>query len=168
MRQLFAATAAAAVLALSACGSDAEQGEPVETVQGGGDGGGAAPDSSTSASPTSAPSTGPTQPTGPGAPEVVEPRAGMDNIRPVRWESAKSQSERVVRVRFYGGVAPCDVLDSVEVDYRSAQVAISLFSGSDPAEPDAVCIQIAKLKVVDVELTEDLEGRTIVDGNAAG
>lgn len=98
-----------------------------------------------------------------GKPEVVKPRKGMDNVRQVTWESATASGKRVVRVQFYGGVEPCDVLDSVKVSYTAKAVKIGLFSGSDPAKPDTMCIEIAKLKAVDVELDSDLDGRKIVD-----
>jgi hypothetical protein len=96
-------------------------------------------------------------------PEVVKPRAGMDHVHQVAWESATATGKRVVRVQFYGGVEPCDVLDSVKVSYTAKAVKIGLFSGSDPAKPDTMCIEIAKLKAVDVQLNSDLDGRKIVD-----
>lgn len=99
-----------------------------------------------------------------GVPENVEPRAGMDNLRPVVWDKAEVLSPRNIRITFYGGVEPCDVLDSVKVSYGAKNVTVSLFSGSDPAKPDAVCIEIAKLKAVEVKLTEDLGDRKVVDG----
>ncbi len=101
------------------------------------------------------------------APERVEPRAGMANTHPVQWDSVEVLDQRTLRITFYGGVEPCDVLDSVKVTYDADAVKVSLFSGSDPAEPDAVCIEIAKLKVVEVELTEDLGNRAVHDGNEA-
>jgi hypothetical protein len=82
----------------------------------------------------------------------------------VHIESAKVLDQRTVRITFYGGVEPCDVLDSVKVAYHTDDVTVSLFSGADPAKPDAVCIQIAKLKQTDVHLTEDLGDRDIKDG----
>ena len=97
-------------------------------------------------------------------PELVQPRPGMTNLRPVSWEKTEELSARKVLITFYGGVAPCDVLDSVKVKYGEKTVTISLFSGSDPKKPDAVCIQIAQLKAVEVELTEDLDGRALKDG----
>lgn len=101
-----------------------------------------------------------------GRPEIVTPRKGMRNVRPVAWESARATGKRTVRVTFYGGVEPCDVLDSVKVTYTAKAVKIGLFSGSDPAKPDTACIEIAKLKAVDVTVTSDLDGRKLVDANA--
>ncbi|MBA3743783.1 hypothetical protein [Sporichthya sp.] len=98
-------------------------------------------------------------------PELVKPRSGMTNLRPVSWNSAEVLGDRTVRIVFYGGVEPCDVLDSVKVKYGKDAVTVSLFSGSDPKEPDAVCIDIAKLKAVEVELTEDAGDREIKDGS---
>jgi hypothetical protein len=102
-----------------------------------------------------------------GTPELVTPRSGMANLHPVHWESADLLSPRTVRITFYGGVEPCDVLDSVKVTYHPDDVTFRLFSGSDPAKPDTVCIAIAKLKAVDVQLTEDVGGRELKDGTSA-
>lgn len=103
-------------------------------------------------------------------PEIVKPRPGMTNLRPVSWEKAEALSERKVLLTYYGGVEPCDVLDSVKVKYGEKTVTFTLFSGSDPKKPDAVCIEIAQLKAVEVDLTEDLDGRALKDGapDAAG
>ena len=98
-------------------------------------------------------------------PEMVKPRPGMTNLRPVAWEKGEALSERKVLLTFYGGVEPCDVLDSVKVKYGEKAVTFTLFSGSDPKKPDAVCIEIAQLKAVEVDLSEDLDGRELKDGS---
>ena len=88
------------------------------------------------------------------------------NVIPVSFEP----SEVVVTngglvIPFYGGVAPCFVLDRVEVAEAADVVTVSLFAGSDPAQPDAICIEIAKRYEVAVALREPLGGRTVVDGS---
>lgn len=96
--------------------------------------------------------------------EVVEPRPGMANTRTVNWDKSEVRSAKVVRVYFYGGVEPCSVLDSATVSETADTVLITLRSGSDPAKPGAVCIQIAKYKAVDVTLSAPVGDRDIVDG----
>jgi len=88
----------------------------------------------------------------------------MDDVRRIAWRRAEVRDERTVRVHYESGVAPCSVLDRVEVQY-GAVITITLFEGSDPQFKDAVCIMIAQFKAVDVALSEPVRGRTIVDGS---
>lgn len=109
---------------------------------------------------------------GAGAPDAsagparVTPRPGMADVRPRRFEEVEPLDERTLAVRFYSGVEPCYVLDRVEVVEAAESVTITLYEGSDPAEPDAVCIEIAVWKEVLVELGAPLAGREVVDGGA--
>lgn len=98
-------------------------------------------------------------------PTMVTPNPGMDNVRPVNFRRAEITGERTVRIHYESGVAPCSVLDRVEVDYRATEIAISLFEGSDPAFKEAACIMIAQFKAVDITLDEPFGGRAIVEGN---
>jgi hypothetical protein len=43
-------------------------------------------------------------------------------------------------------------------------VTVTLFAGSDPARPDAACIEIALSMAVDVPLAAPLGGRPVRDG----
>ncbi|MGH2768705.1 MAG: hypothetical protein ACRDIF_07100, partial [Actinomycetota bacterium] len=105
-------------------------------------------------------------PPGPDRPQVVRPRPGMINVRPVGWERAEmSQDGRSARILFWSGVEPCNVLDHVEVVYSPERVAVTLFEGTDPRGVDQVCIEIALLKATDVALKEPLGGRPLVDGS---
>lgn len=99
-------------------------------------------------------------------PELVMARPGMTGLHPVRWQSATVLDPRTVRVSFTGGAAPCDVLDSVQVDYRPEAVAITLFSGSDPTQPDRMCAAVTRPQAVDVHLASAVDGRRITDGAA--
>ncbi len=99
-------------------------------------------------------------------PELVMARPGMTGLHPVHWQSATVLDPRTVRVSFTGGAAPCDVLDSVQVDYRPDVVDITLFSGSDPAQPDRMCAAVTRQQAVDVHLDSALNGRRIEDGAA--
>ncbi|HEV2087396.1 MAG TPA: hypothetical protein VGR21_03680, partial [Cryptosporangiaceae bacterium] len=113
-------------------------------------------------SPKESPPAGET-PTG-GNPSLVTPRAGMSNVRPVRWESAKAAGPRAVVLTYWSGVEPCHVLDRVSVQYLRDAVRITLFEGSDPRAGNPVCIDIATQKAVRVELTEPLGGRRVIPG----
>jgi hypothetical protein len=97
-------------------------------------------------------------------PQLVEPRPGMDNVHPTSWESYRVKSPRTVRIFFWGGPEPCDVLDSVQVQYFPRQVRVTLYSGNDPEFGQVVCPAIAIYKAVDVRLAEPLNGRPVVDG----
>lgn len=98
-------------------------------------------------------------------PTLVHPRPGMDNPHPVGWTRAEILSAQSVRIHYESGVAPCAVLDRVEVRYHPNRVAITVYEGSDPAYKDAACIMIAQFKAVDVSLSEPLGGRPLVDGS---
>lgn len=100
-----------------------------------------------------------------GRPERVRPRPGMADVRPIAWERARQTPDgRHLRIVYWSGVEPCNVLDHVEVDYGSEAITLTLYEGSDPQQPDAVCIEVALRKVVRVPLEEPVDGRQIVDG----
>lgn len=99
----------------------------------------------------------------PGA-SPVEPQPGQEDVRAIRWHSAKAIGNEAVRVRFWSGVEPCNVLDHVEVDYSATAVTITLYEGSSPTEEDVACIELALLKETTVELDEPLGRRRLRDG----
>ncbi|MFN2389244.1 MAG: hypothetical protein ABR575_06510 [Actinomycetota bacterium] len=104
---------------------------------------------------------------GRGKAQQVEPRPGMAGVVASGWDRAVPvRGGRVLRVFFWSGVEPCNVLDRVEVDYAENAVTVTLFQGHDPTQPDVACIEIAIRKVVEVDLTEPLDGRKVVDGAA--
>lgn len=108
-------------------------------------------------------------PPGAAAPEptLVVPRAGLVGLRPHGFESATPIGDgSTLRVRFWGGVAPCFALGRAEVLERPDEVTVTLFAGSDPARPDAVCIEIALWMATDVRLSAPLGGRPVRDGAA--
>ena len=65
-----------------------------------------------------------------------------------------------------GGVEPCFALDRAVVEETPEAVTVTLYAGSDPAQPDAMCIEIALLMAVEVPLDAPLGGRPIRDGAA--
>jgi len=100
-----------------------------------------------------------------GEPTLVSPRPGMANVRPHAFAAATMPADdRSLRVVFWGGIAPCFVLDRVEVREAAHTVTVTLLAGSDPASPNVACIEIAMLMAVDVSLPSPLAGRVVVDG----
>ncbi|MGQ0743654.1 MAG: hypothetical protein ACT4OS_04840 [Acidimicrobiales bacterium] len=88
------------------------------------------------------------------------------DLRPRPFDEAEVLDDRRVALRFFSGVAPCDVTARVDIDESDPEVVtITLFSGRDPrAGPDVACIEIAVYSELVVELPSPLAGREIVDG----
>jgi hypothetical protein len=105
-------------------------------------------------------------PPDPYAPEstIVQPRPGMENLHKTGWDRVEILGANKVRVHFVSGVAPCTVLDHVDVDYRPGEIVITLWEGNDPSAREMACIMIAQYKAVDVNLAEPINGRKFVDG----
>ena len=155
---LFSSLVAAALIS-SACGSG-----PPEVRSAPGTGG--APTAVDPESPVSStPDPNATLPQGDGRAQRVKPRSGMADLRQVAWERARQTSSgRALRVTYWSGVEPCNVLDHVNVDYSSTEITVTLFEGHDPEAGDVACIEIALMKAVVVKLDQAVDGRKIVDG----
>jgi hypothetical protein len=108
---------------------------------------------------------------GAGQAALVLPQPGRLNPRPSapQWLQASVDGRRVlVKVIWYGGIEPCSVLDSVKVVRNDRTISITILEGS--SDPNAACIDIAKLKATIVDLGELDAGRWTVnapDGSAA-
>jgi hypothetical protein len=152
MKALIQVLASVVIAGLVACGNPEEVGSP-----GGSDG--ASPDTPVATTPLP----GNTSGNGPRY-RLVAPRSGMAGVHPIRWKSVRKVDDRTLLVRFTSGVAPCYVLDHVDVEYGTVHVAITLFEGNDPEQDNVACIEIAELKQVRVELAESLNGRRVIDG----
>jgi hypothetical protein len=100
-------------------------------------------------------------------PQVVEPTPGMVNVFPRPFDSWTTVDGDSLHIDFWSGVAPCSVLDRVDVTYGADAVTITLFEGADPSAGDVACIAIAELKRVVVTLAEPLGDRSVIDGAAA-
>lgn len=99
--------------------------------------------------------------------ELVTPRPGMAGTRAVAFTGAEPVADgSTLRITWISGVEPCNVLDRVEVAETATEVRVTLIEGSDPASPDAVCIELGVSKAVEVPLGAPLADRTIVDGAA--
>jgi hypothetical protein len=97
--------------------------------------------------------------------ELVEPRPGMIDVRPVQWAGVRTSDDGLtLTVRFWSGVEPCSVLDHFDVNYTGDSVVVTLYEGRDPEAADVACIEMAVLKAVRVELDQPVGDRTITDG----
>ncbi len=103
-------------------------------------------------------------------PTLVEPRPGMVGVHPIAFSTddvvVSPDDSAVLFVSFWSGVEPCYVLDHIEVTETDETVTVTLFEGSDPAAADAVCIEIAMLKQVEITLDSPLGDRRVIDGSA--
>lgn len=99
--------------------------------------------------------------------ERVEPVGGQAGVRAVSWERARPKGAGL-RVFFWSGVEPCNVLDRVEVEETKREILVTLFEGHTPRDGDMACIEIAVYKFVDVELKAPVGDRKIIDGAVSG
>ncbi len=99
----------------------------------------------------------------PGSASRVEITANAVNLRPRHFESAAVVGDRSVAIRFYSGVAPCEVLGRVDVIEADA-IEVTLFSGQAPGSADVACIELAVFNEVLVTTQSPVAGRPIVDG----
>ncbi|WP_326646777.1 hypothetical protein OG884_19275 [Streptosporangium sp. NBC_01755] len=104
------------------------------------------------------------EPTG-GAPRPTRPEGHTVNPRKVRWLKAKpSKDGRSLRITWWSGVEPCNVLDRVTVRETSKRVTVTLWEGPSSKAQNVACIEIAILKVTTVKLKKPLGSRKVVDG----
>jgi hypothetical protein len=96
---------------------------------------------------------------GAGQPTIVIPKPGQKNphpVRPMTLQASVDGRHVLVKVSWYSGVAPCNVLDSVNVERSGTDIAISLMEGS--SDLAVMCIEIAQLKATIVDLGDLLPG----------
>jgi hypothetical protein len=95
-------------------------------------------------------------------PLLVTPRPGLVDVRPNPFEKVVVLDERTLEVRFWGGVEECYGVDRVDVKYGDSEITVIVHQGRVPTAE--VCIEIAVLTAVRVNLDEPIGGRKIVDG----
>jgi hypothetical protein len=92
----------------------------------------------------------------------------MADVHPIRWEKTDvAEDDRTLTVQFTTGVAPCYVLDHVDVRSTDTTVTVTLYQGHDPGSKGMACIEIGIFASVTVVLDAPLAGRKIVDGAEA-
>jgi hypothetical protein len=105
----------------------------------------------------------PTEP----SPSPVEPKTGLENVRPVQWQDATAGTDdRSVTLTWFTGPPECYGLDHVDVAYNAHDITITLFEGTVPGAQ--VCTEIAMFVSTTVALDQDIAGRKIVDGAKKG
>ncbi len=99
------------------------------------------------------------------APTPVVAYGDARHPSPISWTAAKPVSGgRGLHITWTSGVAPCAVLDRVDVHYAPDSVTVTLYEGTDPKVQNPVCVQIAVRKQTLVKLSEPLAGRNVLDG----
>ena len=86
---------------------------------------------------------------------LVMPVAGLVNQHPVSVQLIRAAADSKginAELRWWSGVAPCNALDSVQVekDETARTIRLTVIEGSGPG--DQACIDIAQLKATVVEL----------------
>lgn len=83
----------------------------------------------------------------PGEPTIVVPHPGQANLRVISPVELRSRIDAtghvIVRVRWWGGIEPCEVLDSVAIARDGTTITITARVGAAPGPPVA-CIEIAR------------------------
>ena len=90
---------------------------------------------------------------GAGQPALLVPKPGQLNPHPVAPQTLQASVDGrhvLVKVSWYGGIAPCSVLDSVKVERSGMTIALTVIEGA--SEADAICAEIAMLKATIVDL----------------
>ena len=92
---------------------------------------------------------------GAGQPALVVPEPGRQNPHPVAptlLQASVDGRHVLVKISWYGGVAPCSVLDSVRVDRGAGTIDLTVVEGS--SDLTAICPELAMLKATIVDLGE--------------
>ena len=97
----------------------------------------------------------PVGPGGPGDPELTVPTPGQQMVHPVgisEFVSRVTGNRIEINAKWWSGVEPCAVLDSVQVERDGSTFTVTLFEGT--SDLDAVCIAVAVEKVTHIDLGE--------------
>ena len=91
----------------------------------------------------------------PGVPHIVVPHGGLVQLRNASPFELSSRIDGtghvIVRVRWWGGIEPCDTLASVVVDRSADTFSLTVRVGSPPG-PAVACIDIAQDRATLVDL----------------
>lgn len=110
---------------------------------------------------------GVSEPGDPGEIERVTPTGDAVMVRTLQFDPSEAEAtDSAVLVRFWGGIAPCFVLDRYEVEETDDAVTVGLYAGTEPGAEDVACIEIAVRYEVEVPLAAPLGDRALVDGSA--
>ena len=90
-----------------------------------------------------------------GQASFVTPTAGLIDQRPVSVHLVRATADAAgatAELRWWSGVAPCNALDSVQVEKDEASRTIKLTVIEGSGRGDMACIDIAQLKATVVDL----------------
>ncbi len=94
-------------------------------------------------------------PVGPPQATIVTPKPGRLDVHPVgasTIEASVAARRVVVRLTWWSGVAPCSVLDSIDVARTGSAIVLTIREGAD--QRGVACIELAMLKGALVDLGE--------------
>jgi hypothetical protein len=84
--------------------------------------------------------------------------------RAQRWQDyTVGPDGRTLTFRYYAGVEPCSVFDSIDAQEAPTTVTVTVYERDDAA-PGQACPMLAKEKHASVTLREPLGSRRVVDG----
>ena len=88
----------------------------------------------------------------------------LANIRATPWDFAVRVDDRTLDVRYLGARNRCEVLANVRVNETSAQVTITLYTGTPPDHTADVCTNVGVPARTRVPLTSPIGERVVLDG----
>ncbi|MCW2880169.1 MAG: hypothetical protein JWQ95_4269 [Sphaerisporangium sp.] len=98
-------------------------------------------------------------------PSPTRPKGHTVHQHKVRWEKAKPTGDgRQLKIVWWSGVEPCNVLDHVKVRETAKSVTVTLYEGQARRAQHVSCIDIAIQKTTTVKLKAPLGKRQIIDG----
>lgn len=104
--------------------------------------------------------------TGPAQPTPVTPSPGASDARPAALDHVVSDpASSRLELWFWNGVAPCAVLDRVDVEESDTQVRVTVYVGAGDVPADVACPDLAQLYSTTVELSRPLGAREVIDGS---
>jgi hypothetical protein len=99
------------------------------------------------------------------APSPVTPVGDALQPHEIAWTRATpSAAGTSLDIVWWSGVAPCTVLDRVEVREGAGEVTVTLNEGHDRRAPNVDCNEIAVYNTTTVKLPAPLGDRRIADG----
>jgi hypothetical protein len=104
---------------------------------------------------------------GEAVPTFVEPGPDLVDLRPVTVDSFDfDETFTTLTVTWWSGIAPCSVLDHVEIHDEGARLIVTIWEGSSPTAQTQPCGEMAVWKATVVDLAAPADGKVIVDGAA--
>jgi hypothetical protein len=174
MHNPFRILAVCVLVAISGAACTSSGGLPIPpiTAPGGGSGGGSSGsggDPGVGIDPPVVSGPGGPAPIGPPRATIVTPKPGRLDAHPVgagTIEASVTGRKVAVRLTWWSGVAPCSVLDSIDVARTGSAIVLTIREGAD--QRGVACIDLAMLKGAIVDLGELTPGSyTISAGGEA-